>query len=308
MRAAFYSEIGGPIVVADVAEPRPQPEEVLVDMAYAALNPLDMTVWQGRTPMQPAMPHSPGIEGSGTIDGRPVLLFGQGLGIVRSGTLAQRIAVPQEAVLPVPQGLDLKQAAICGAAIATAIRVAELASVEAGDLVLVLGGSGYVARAVISILSENGARVIGQTRSGDKAYLIRHAGGEPIIAATPDELRERLADARPKVIIDSLGGDWIAASSAAAAIRGRIVNYATQAGVVSTVDLLLYYRKCLTLRGYSGLGEPTEHRRCIMAAMDLLANGRLKVAEPTVLELNDASRGFRMLAEGSTEKLVIALS
>ena len=87
MRAARLHSIGGTLQLDELADPQAGPGEVIVDVAYASVNPLDVWITQGSIGAAGAnLPWTPGGEASGHVDGRPVLIRGGGLGVVRQGT------------------------------------------------------------------------------------------------------------------------------------------------------------------------------------------------------------------------------
>ena len=97
MRAARLHSIGGTLQLDELPDPQPGPGEHLVDIAYASVNPLDVWITQGSVGAAAAnLPWTPGTEASGHVDGRPVLVRGGGLGVVRPGTYCSKIAAPDD--------------------------------------------------------------------------------------------------------------------------------------------------------------------------------------------------------------------
>ena len=102
MRAARLHSIGGALQLDELPDPEPGPGEKLVDIAYASINPLDVWITQGSIGAAAAnLPWIPGTEASGQVDGRPVLVRGGGLGVVRPGTYCSKMAVPADWLLEV---------------------------------------------------------------------------------------------------------------------------------------------------------------------------------------------------------------
>src|SRR6478672_8840264 len=113
MRAARLHSIGGTLQLDEVPDPQPDHGDHLVDIDYASVNPLD--VWITQCSIGAAaenLPWTPGTEATGhTDDGRAVLVRGGGLGVVRQGLYCERVAVPDGWLTPLPEGIDLAQAA-----------------------------------------------------------------------------------------------------------------------------------------------------------------------------------------------------
>ena len=151
MRAARVHRFGEPLQIDDVPEPTVGPDDVLLDIRHVGVNPLDVWLTQGTVAggEQP-LPFVPGVEAIGSVEGRTVLARGFGLGVRRDGFYRERAAIPAEAPIPIPDGVDPGQAAALGVAGATAWRlIGDVSDVRAGDRVLVLGASGGVGSLVV---------------------------------------------------------------------------------------------------------------------------------------------------------------
>jgi NADPH2:quinone reductase len=276
----------------DVPDPEPAGGDVVVELELATLNPIDDQVVGGL--VGPAeYPRTLGIEGLGRTGDARVLVFGHGVGVVRDGTLAERVAVPRAATYPVPDGLQPEQAVACGAVGSTAMRLVTLAAATEDDRVLVLGGSGSCGAALTSYMTRRGARVIGQTSSPAKAAVVEAAGGKPIIAEDPAALVSALRDEPPTVVVDALGAQWTAAAIDLLAPRGRLVLYATAAGEQANLDLRTLYRKSITIRGYSGLSElPDVLDKAVTSALQSASRGHFEIPVAESISLVDAPREF----------------
>lgn len=141
--AARPVEHAKPLDVTEVDLPAPGDGEALVDMLYGGVNPVDRYRAAGRVDAGSPVPRTLGAEGAGTFRGRPVVVFGHGVGRTRDGIWATRAIVPRAALIDVPARIDLRHAAVMGVAGVTAWRtVTELAQVTKDDRVLVLGAAG----------------------------------------------------------------------------------------------------------------------------------------------------------------------
>src|SRR5207237_7132547 len=141
------------------------------------------------------------------VDGRRYRSRGAGLGVPRDGLYRERAAVPQSALIPLPEGVDPAQAAAMPVVGTTAWRlVDDVASVTGEDRVIVLGASGVVGGLLIQLAKARGAVVWGQTGSQAKAEAIVSLGADRAIVATAADLAAQLEDLRPTVAVDPLGG------------------------------------------------------------------------------------------------------
>ena len=119
-------------------------------MRYGGVNPVDRYRGAGTVDADSPVPRTLGAEGAGTFKGRPVVVYGHGVGRTRDGIWSTRAIVPRAALIDVPAGVDLQHAAVMGVAGVTAWRTAtELARVTKDDRVLVLGAAGGVGSVIV---------------------------------------------------------------------------------------------------------------------------------------------------------------
>ncbi len=290
---------GQPLRVEEVDLVEPGPGEVLVDLAFGGVNPVDRYGAMGRVAPRGPIPRTLGTEGAGRIDGRPVMVYGHGIGTTRDGLWASAAVVPSEAVIDVPAGVDLERAAAMGVAGVTAWRtVVEKARVTADDRVLVLGASGGVGAIVVSVAGAVGAAVWGQTGNPEKADWVRARGAEHVVVGDAGAVKEQLGDWRPTVVFDALGGDFFASAVEVAAPQGRLVIFGTSAGAEGMVPLQQLYRKGLTVFGYAGLiSRSDELARSIREGLDALAEGRMEIPIDTVLPLTEVNEAFARIEQ-----------
>jgi NADPH2:quinone reductase len=309
-RAARLHAHGKPLVVEEVDVPAPGDGEVLVEVAFAGVNPVDRYTAEGRVAPDGPLPRTIGMEGAGrrADDGRPVIVQGGGLGTARDGAWSSLVVAPSSAVTDVPAGVDLTEAAAMGVAGVTAWRTAtEQAQVTAGDRVLVLGASGGVGSMLVSLCHSLGARVWGQTGNPDKAAFISGQGAEQVVTAGATDLVDAVAPLAPTVVFDALGDGFSGAAIDALAPHGRYVSFGVSAGATAEINMQMLYRKALTVYGYGGLIESAERMAAgKAAALAALADGRLKVVVADVLPLGRVNDAFTALVDrGVSGKIVL---
>jgi NADPH:quinone reductase len=299
VRAARLTQLGEPLLVEEVALPAPAADEVRVDLAYGGINPIDRYLAEGRVAPDAPRPRTVGGEASGHLDGRPVLVAGEGVGTARDGVWAQAAVVPRGAVVEVPEDVDLQAAAAMGVAGLTAINcVREVARVRAGDRVIVLGASGGVGSMIVSLCRAAGATVWGQTGSEAKVAGIAEYGAERVLVGDGEQIAAPLAEFAPTVAFDPLGDGFVAALVGAAAPRGRIVSFGVSAGAEATFNIQLLYRKHLSLLGYAGgMIGPAERRAGLERALNAVRAGEMRVRIDTVLPLEEVNEAFRRIVD-----------
>jgi NADPH2:quinone reductase len=288
-----------PLRVEEISLPEPGEDEVRVDLLFGGVNPIDRYIAEGRVNPDGVRPRTLGGEASGRIDGRTVLVAGEGLGTGRDGVWAQAAVVPRQAIVEVPDGVGPQQAAAMGIAGLTALNcVREVAKVTAEDRVLVLGASGGVGSMIVSLCDAAGATVYGQTGSEHKAAAITQDGADRVLIGGPDEIASEVAELEPTVVFDPLGGGFVAPVMDAVAAQGRIVSFGVSAGPEVTFNMQQLYRKGVSLLGYGGMLLTRDARRSGLAAsMEAVRAGELKVRIDTVLALEDVNDAFQRLVE-----------
>jgi NADPH:quinone reductase len=294
MRASRLHEIGGTLQLDEgLPDPVAGDGEVIVEMVYASVNPLDIWVTRGAPGTAAAnLPWIPGTEGTGTVDGKPVIVRGAGLGVIRPGVYCDRIAVPAECTVPLPGQTDLAQASALGVAGITAWQcIHAKGRVISSDRVLVLGASGGVGIVATQIAKATGATVWGQTTNAAKTAGIAAAGADrALVVANAADLVGALDGFTPTVILDPLGGAWTMPAIDAIANGGRLVVFGTSDDEQVALNWRTMYRKGTQIFGYSGLVEtPAEQAQVLEKLITLTNNGTLRIPIGATLPLGEAA-------------------
>lgn len=311
VRAARLVEHARPLEVRRVPLADPGPGDVVVEMAFAGVNPVDRYGALGRVAPDAPLPRTLGVEGVGRVEGRWVVIHGHGLGTARDGLWADAAVVPRAACVDLPDGVEPSVAAALGVAGATAHEaVLGLGKVTPDDRVLVLGASGGVGSMIVSLAHSIGAQVWGQTGSERKARAVEEGGADRSVVADAGSLAGAVAGFRPTVVFDGLGDGYTGAAVEALEPRGRLVLYGASADAEGRVPLLMLYRKSLTVLGYGGLIQPEEDiRRSVEGALDAVRAGRMSVRIDSVLPLAEVNEAFRRIDQREVSgKLVLALA
>jgi NADPH2:quinone reductase len=307
VKAARLAEHGQPLRIEEIELPEPGPQEVVLDVAYSGVNPVDMNAAQGQVAADAPVPRTLGSEGAGTVNGRPVMVRGHGIGTTRDGLWATAAVVPQAALIDVPEGVGLEAAAAMGVAGVTAWRtVTEIAQVRADDTVLVLGASGGVGSIIVSVARALGATVIGQTGHDSKAEWIKQRGADQVIVTDSGGLTSAVADLHPTVAFDGLGNGFTGAAIEALEPHGRLVLFGASAAPDGQVPLRSLYGKGITVSGYAGLLESDEAMRAaIQRALQALADGQLSVPVDSALPLDRVNEAFDRIRQRQVRGKVV---
>jgi NADPH:quinone reductase-like Zn-dependent oxidoreductase len=213
-RAWFVDRYGGPdrLLLRERPDPVPGRGEVLVRTAAIGLNFADLFVRSGDYPRTPKVPFVPGMEVSGTVEavGEGVADLAPGrrvVGVPLFGGHAEKVIVPATHVFPLPDGVDLVDAAAMAVVFITAWYTCARAEVRAGERVVVTAAAGGVGTAVLQLLRERGAKVLALVGSEGKRALCRELGAtETGTYGSAGDLVDCVFGGRVDVVIDAIGG------------------------------------------------------------------------------------------------------
>jgi NADPH2:quinone reductase len=304
--AARLVEHGAALRIEEVTLADPGPDEVLVDMAYGSVNPVDRYAALGLVASNGPVPRTLGGEGAGTVDGKPVIVHGAGVGSARDGVWATAAVVPRAAITEVPDGVDLEKAATAGVAGATAWRTVELAGIGPKDRVLVLGASGGVGSMIVSFAHSLGATVWGQTERGSNSDWIRGLGADEVVVCGSEDLAKRSAALSATVVLDPLGDGFTAAGIELLEPGGTLVLFGTSAGSTGELPLQTLYRNSLRIIGYGGLSAT--HESLVEAkrgALKAIAEGQMTASIGATFGLADVNKAFDLLVKRKVQGKIL---
>lgn len=251
----------------EIATPKPGPGEVLIRIEAAGLNRADILQREGRYPPPPGAPETLGMEAAGTV-----AALGEGVGrwrpgdrvcaLLGGGGYAEYVAVDVGAVLPIPRGLGMVEAAALPEAVITVFaNVFEAGALKPGETLLVHGATSGIGVTAIRMAKALGARVITTSRGAEKAETARRFGADVAIDTTAEDFAERVrTEGGADVILDMVGGDYVQKNLAALKPLGRLVNIAYQAGSKVEVDLMPVMLKRLVVTGSTLRARATEEK------------------------------------------------
>src|SRR4051812_11746731 len=221
MRAVLADGAGGPevLVVRDLPDPEPAPGEVVLEAAAAGLNRADLLQRQGFSPPPPGAADVLGMECSGTVtavgDGVDTCSVGdRACALLSAGAYATRVAVPAGQLLPVPDGVDLVEAAALPEVACTVwSNVFMVAHLRPEETLLVHGGAGGIGTFAIQLAARLGARVFTTAGSEEKREFCRSLGAEVAIDYRDEDFVEVVKahtdGAGVDVVLDNMGASYL---------------------------------------------------------------------------------------------------
>ena len=312
------------IELADAPEPVPGPADVLVQVHATALNRADLLQVLGRYPPPPDVPQDiPGLEYAGTVvaTGPKVQRLKPGdtvMGLTGGGAFAERLVTQEREPLRIPSGLTFEQAAAVPEAFYTAYDALVLqGGLRAHARVLIHAVASGVGTAALQLVRSYRGEAVGTARTSEKFQ--RCSDIAPFHPLAVDATEPRFADRvlaltsgqGVDVVLDLVGGRYLAESLACLAYRGTLVQVGTQDGVKAEVDLRQLMGKRAHLLGTLLRSRPLEEKIALARAFEAevlpgFATGELKPVVDAVFPARDVRRALgRMASNASVGKLVL---
>jgi NADPH2:quinone reductase len=317
MKAVYIAEPGGPEVleVREVDDPVPGQGEVLIDVVAAGLNRADVQQRRGFYPPPPGASEIPGLEVSGRIAG-----FGPGVtkafsvgdkvvALLAGGGYAEKVAVPAEQVLRIPDGVDLVTAASLPEVAATVYsNLIMTAQLQPGETVLIHGATGGIGTMAIQLAKAFGAKVATTAGTDEQVGTAKAFLGADIAINYkeedfPDSLRRQNEGKGADVILDVVGAKYLAQNVDALADYGRLVVIGLQGGAKGELDLGQLLRKRAAVVATALRPRPVEEKGAIMSAVresvwPLIADGRIRPLVAKTFPLEQVSEAHRYFDSG----------
>jgi NADPH:quinone reductase-like Zn-dependent oxidoreductase len=337
VRAAIVEDVGRPPAAAEVAEPRRRPGEALVRIRAAALNPVELHIWNGHFfDGPPRPPYVIGLEGIGVVEEGERLPVGTRVrvefvhpGYGRDGAVAEYAVAPEEpdaadrasqaSVAPIGDELGDTEAAALGVPVFTALMCLERAVRAGASLdgahVLVTGATGAVGTIAVQLAKLMGAaRVVAAGRDPERLERALSLGADAAVelgeSGEPDELRERFSDAaggRLDVALDPLWGAPARAAIEALTRDGVYVSFGQAASPIAELSGIPMRNRRITVVGHSGAWATPQERQAALARAHELAgrSGSPLVLDTEELPLDEIGDGWERLSRSAGRRLVV---
>ena len=324
MTAIGIKAAGGPDMLAVEQRPVPTPSagEILVKIAAAGVNRPDVMQRMGLYPPPPGAPDIPGLEIAGEVialgtDVKRWKLGDKVMALVSGGGYAEYCVAHESHALPALGLSPVDAAAIPETFFTVWHNVFERGALKRGETLLVHGGSSGIGTTAIQIAKAFGARVIITAGSAEKCEARRKLGADVAVNYKTEDFvtatKSATADKGADVILDMVGGDYIARNYEAAAVEGRIVQIAFQGSPKATVDFRRIMLKRLhhtgsTLRSRSVADKGAIARAVEDNVLPLITAGAVKPIIYKTFPLRDAAAAHALM-ESSTHigKIVLTL-
>ena len=312
MRAILVNSPGGPdrLTLTTVADLPVGARDIRIRVAAAGVNRADVAQRQGSYPSPAGAPEWPGLEVSGVVveTGARASQFAVGdrvCALLAGGGYATEAVVHEDLALPVPDSVDLVEAAGLPEALATVwSNVFLSAGLTAGETLLVHGGASGIGTTAVQLGVLAGARVAVTAGSADKLAVCRSLGAEILINYREQDFPAELTAATDghgaDVILDIIGGSYAARNVAALAVDGRIMVIANQSGENADFNPFHLMQKRGRYWGTTLRARPFEQKAAIMRALRTdvwpwLESGRFRPVIDSRFRFDQAADAHRRL-------------
>ncbi len=330
MKAVLCKEWGVPssLTLEEVCSPTLTDGEVRVTVHAAGVNPADVLVVAGKYQTSPTLPFSPGFEVAGeVIESRsqtPGLKLGSRVlvtlpylkhGSPHFGAFASEVIAPATNIVPIPEQMDFVTAAALPVAYGTAhMALTHRAHLQAGETLLITGGTGGTGSAAIQIAKRLGATVIATTSGVQKLTAIKELGADYALDYKTENIVERVLAITngqgADVIFETVGGDLFEASLQCINWEGRILPIGAASGKIPEVSILQPLVKNCALVGTDFAGYTLRNiervRQSLIEVLNWYAEGTIKPVAARTMSLASAAEALELVASGKAGgKLVL---
>ena len=324
MKAWFLDDFNGieSLRLAEAPDPIPAPDEVVLDLHYAALNPADQYLALRQYPAKPALPHILGRDGMGIVSavGSAVrgLRTGDGRAILRSdvggnkpGTFAQQVAVPAEGLVEIPAGWNEQEAAGATLVYLTAYQALTMwGPLPHPSVVLVSGASGGVGVASVQLASAMGHTVVALSRSSEKSRRLLQLGAAITLNPEDPQWRQaaktQLSPRRVDLAIDNIGGKLLPEMIDTLGDGGRVSLVGRLAGPVPEFNTATLFFRRIRMGGVAvGAFTNAESRAGWQEVLRLMAYAGARPLIDSVFPFEEIKQAFARLAQGPMGKVLL---
>jgi putative PIG3 family NAD(P)H quinone oxidoreductase len=327
MKAILIDEFGGPEVLSlgEVERPTPQSGQVLIKVAATSVNRPDLVQREGKYPAPPGESPILGLEVAGTIEeiadsDSPWRVGDRVMSLVAGGGYAEYALSYTGHVMPVPASMRFEEAAcVCETYITAYLNLFMIGGLVDGGSALIHGGGGGVNTAALHLC----ANLVPQARtlvtaSPQKIERVKALGADLVINYREQDFAEEVKAFTNKrgvdVILDHIGGPYLASNMKSLALCGRLVSIGVTGGIKGEINLALMMVKRQQLIGSVLRSRPVEEKSEIVAAFSKaviphLADRSIVPLVHEVYPLSEAAQAHRaMEASSHFGKLVLAVA
>ncbi|MDA8585213.1 NAD(P)H-quinone oxidoreductase [Rhodobacteraceae bacterium] len=323
MRAITIREPGGPEVLqmAELPIPKIAPHQVLVKVTAAGVNGPDLLQRRGHYPPPPGASELVGLEISGEVIaiGADCQRWNVGdslCALTNGGGYAEYVAIDGNHCIALPKGVsEIDAAGLPETFFTVYSNIFHGHDVPEGANLLIHGGAGGIGSTAVQLGAAMGLNMMATVSSAESAAFVTELGAARAINYKEDDFVEVVRDAGgADIILDIVGGDYIARNMKAARHDARIIQLAFNKGSKVEVNLMPIMLKRLTLTGSTLRSRPPEFKAAVAAGVEsnvwpLIASGKIKSVTHTTFPMAEATKAHEMMeASAHRGKIILTMA
>jgi NADPH2:quinone reductase len=306
------------LVWSEVPDPVIKDNEILIEVHAAALNRADLLQREGKYPPPPGWPEWMGLEVAGVVIEAPEKcrwkIGDKVCALLGGGGYAEKVAVPADMALPVPEGLSMEEAAAIPEAFATSyLNLCIEGGMKAGDTVFIQAGASGLGMAAIQLAKAFDCKVITTVGSKDKAEFVRTLGADVVINRKKENIAEVMAKHPADIAMDCVAGPDLGACLQTMARGGRWIVIATLGGPTSELNMLDFFKRGVKLIGSTLRSRSSEMKAEILTGLEKelwakFSSGSLKTIIHKTLPITEAEAAHTILQKNENIGKVILIN
>ena len=315
---AMLVAVDGSLNWTEVPDPVPKADEALIEIHAAALNRADLLQRMGKYPSPPGWPEWMGLEVAGVVLSAPAKSRWKPgdkvCALLGGGGYAEKVAVPADMALPVPQGLSMAEASAIPEVFATAhLNLCIEGGMKAGDTVFIQAGAGGLGMAAIQLAKIKGAKVVTTVGSEEKASLVRGLGADVVINRKKEDIAAVLKKHPVDVALDCVAGKNLGPCLETMAKGGRWIVIAALGGDAGALNMNDFFRRGIRLIGSTLRSRAGKMKAQILAELEkelwpAIVSGRIKVIIHKTMPIARAEEAHAILqAQENLGKVVLTI-
>jgi NADPH2:quinone reductase len=327
MKAWLLDKLGDGVEklhIAEVPDPVPAPDEVVLRWLFAGLNPADRYLAENQYPAKPPLPHILGRDGIGTVEaigegvsgirpGDKLVLVRSEIGVNRPGTFAEKTAVPVESLVKPAQGWSDEQSAGATLVYLTAYQSLTQWGELPPSLVLITGASGGVGVASVQLAKAMGHTVVGLSRDAQKSQKLRELGADAVFDPQQPGWRKQMLSAmggrKVDLAIDNIGGPLLSQVVESLGHGGKVSCVGRLAGPVPEFNTAsLFFRRARLGGVHVGSYTAGESQSVWKSVVASLKKANAKPLVDSVHPFGGLAAAFGRLKEGPMGKVLLRTS
>jgi putative PIG3 family NAD(P)H quinone oxidoreductase len=321
MFAITQKDFGGPETLewSRIADPQPEPGEVIIDISSTAVNRADLLQRKGNYPPPPGTTDILGLECSGTIVSVGAALTMDRIGervtaLLNGGGYAQKVAVPLGQVMSVPEGVSLTDAGALPEIAATVwSNFTKVLHLREGNTILIHGGGGGIGTFAIQVAKALGVKVAVTAGSQEKLNVCASLGADLLINYKEQDFVEVIQETWGGTdnILDNMGASYLSKNIEALKRNGHLAIIGMQGGTKVDFQIDQLLRKNATISATSLRGRPESEKSAICREVEKIVwpwitDGTVKLVIDRVMPIEDAGEAHKILENGeATGKILL---